>query len=148
MQVILDKDVSNLGSIGDVVQVKNGYARNFLIPRGFASVANESNKKQLDRKIAQLEKEKRQQHKVAKELSQKLSKASVTISKQVGEEDRIFGAVTTAEVEEALKNEGFKVDKKDISFEEEIKKIGVYQASVILTRQVTAKVKVWVVAAS
>ena len=148
MQVILDRDVKNLGSIGDMVQVKNGYARNFLIPRGLASVANESNRKQLDRKIAQLEKEKRQQHKSAKELAQKLNKVSVTISKQVGEEDRIFGSVTTQEIEEALKAEGYDIDRKDISFDSEIKKIGVYQANLTLTKQVEAKVKVWVVASS
>jgi large subunit ribosomal protein L9 len=146
MRVILSNDVPSLGTIGDIVNVKNGYARNFLLPRGLASVANESNKAALDHQLRILEKKRSATLAAAKQLGNAIEKTSVTVTKQVGEDEKIFGSVTTAELEALLQAEGLNVSKKDITILEEIKKVGVYQAQVKLHSDVTSKFKVWVVA--
>lgn len=146
MRVILSQNVSNLGAIGDLVNVRNGYARNYLLPRGLASVANEGNKKALAHQIKILEKRKEESLKQAKELAAAIEKTSVTVAKQVGEDEKIFGSVTTAELETLLHAEGLNISKKDISLVDEVKKVGVYQAQVKLHPEVSAKFKVWVVA--
>ncbi len=146
MKIILSAEVAKLGSIGDIVNVKDGYARNFLLPRGLASVANESNKKALDHQIRILEKKRAKALEAAKAVASNIEKTSVTVSKQVGEDEKIFGTVTTAELSELLKAEGLEIDKRDIKIVEDIKKVGVYQAEVRLHAAVTAAFKVWVVA--
>lgn len=146
MRLILKEEVYNLGSIGEVVNVKNGYGRNFLLPRGLATVANEANKKALEHQQRVLGKKRDKLLAVAKDLASKIEKTSVTVTKQVGEEEKIFGSVTTAELEELLKAEGLDVSKKDITILDDIKKVGVYHAQVKLQSEITAKFKVWVVA--
>lgn len=146
MKVILNQDVENLGKIGQIVNVKDGYARNFLIPRDMALPADEKNKNALAHQLKAIEKRKVKLHGEAKELAAKIEKISVTVSKQVGEDEKIFGTVTTAELESLLAHEGVRVSKKDISFTDEIKKVGVYSANVKLHSDVQAKFKVWVVA--
>jgi large subunit ribosomal protein L9 len=146
MKIILTAEVSKLGSIGDIVNVKDGYARNFLLPRGLASVANDSNKKALDHQVRILEKKRAKALDEAKGVASNIEKTSVTVSKQVGEDEKIFGTVTTAELSVLLKAEGLEIDKKDIKITEEIKKVGVYAAEVKLHAKVTATFKVWVVA--
>ena len=148
MKVILSAEVSNLGSSGDIVTVKDGYARNFLLPRGMASLANESNKKALAHQLRILEKRRAKVLEEAKKLASSIEKTSVTVTKQVGEDEKIFGSVTTQELHDLLIAEGIEVDKKAIKLAEEIKKVGVYQAEVKLHAQVTAIFKVWVVAQS
>ncbi len=148
MRLILKEEVYNLGSIGEVVNVKNGYGRNFLLPRGLATVANEANKKALEHQQRILGKKRDKLLAVAKDLASKIEKTSVTVTKQVGEEEKIFGSVTTAELEELLKAEGLDVSKKDITILDDIKKVGVYHAQVKLQSEITAKFKVWVVAQS
>lgn len=146
MKVILTQEVSNLGSIGDVVNVRNGYARNFLVPRGLASVASEASEKALAHHKRVLEKRREKALADAKGIANQIEKTSVTVTKQVGEDEKIFGSVTSAELEALLKAEGIDVSKKDITILEEIKKVGVYQAQVKLHTEVSAKFKVWVVA--
>lgn len=146
MKVILNHDVDALGAIGEIVNVRDGYARNYLLPRGLAIVANEANAAQLEHQRRILEKKRAKLLGEAKTLAVAIEKTSVTVAKQVGEDERIFGTVTTGELEELLSQEGIKVSKKDISLTEEIKKVGVYAASVKLHSDVTAKFKVWVVA--
>jgi large subunit ribosomal protein L9 len=146
MRLILSQNVENLGRIGELVKVKNGYARNFLIPRGLAVVANEGNQASLNHQIRLLEKKKALILADAKKHAGLIEKISVTVTKQVGEDEKIFGSVTTAELEELLAQEGVKVSKKDIKLTEEIKKVGVYAAEVRVHPEVTAKFKVWVVA--
>ena len=146
MQVLLLEKIHNLGNLGDEVRVKPGYARNFLIPRGLAVPANEKNKASLDHQLRVLEKKKAELLAEAKKAAASIEKTSVTVSKQVGEEEKIFGSVTTTELEALLVAEGIKVDKKDIRIPEEIKKVGVYSAEVKVHPEVTAKFKVWVVA--
>jgi len=146
MKVILNQDVYNLGNIGDIVTVRNGYARNFLIPEGMAIFANEENQKAVAHQKKILEKKKAKLFEEAKSLANLIDKTSITVAKPVGEDERIFGAVTTAELEEQLEKEGIKVSRKNIKLLEEIKKVGVYTAQVKLHSEVTAKFKVWVVA--
>jgi large subunit ribosomal protein L9 len=146
MKVILNQEVYNLGAIGQVVNVRNGYARNFLLPRGLAAVANEANKQMLEHQQRVLGRKRDKLVAAAKELAAKIEKTSVTVSKQVGEDEKIFGSVTTNELEDLLKAEGLEVSRKDITILDDIKKVGVYQAQVKLQSEITAKFKVWVVA--
>ncbi|MEZ4742566.1 MAG: 50S ribosomal protein L9 [Bdellovibrionota bacterium] len=146
MRVILTEDVKTLGTIGDILTVKDGYARNYLIPRSLAKVANESNKKELEHHKAVLDRRRQKVLAAMKELAAKIEKISVTVNKPVGEDERIFGAVTSAELEECLKKEGVEVSRKDIKLSEDIKKVGVYHGEVRLHSEVTAKFKIWVVA--
>ena len=147
MKLILSQNVENLGRIGDLVRVKNGYARNYLIPRGLGLVANEGNQSALNNQIRLLEKKKAVILGEAKKSAANIEKISVTVTKQVGEDERIFGSVTTSELEELLALEGVQISKKDIKLTEEIKKVGVYTAEIKLHPEVTAKFKIWVVAA-
>jgi large subunit ribosomal protein L9 len=147
MKLILSQNVENLGRIGDLVKVKNGFARNFLIPRGLGVVANEGNQTALNHQLRLLDKKKALILGEAKKAASNIEKISVTVTKQVGEDEKIFGSVTTAELEELLAAEGVKVSKKDIKLSEEIKKVGVYSAEVKVHPEVTAKFKIWVVAA-
>lgn len=146
MKVILNQDVSTLGHIGEIVNVRNGYARNYLLPRGIAAVANEANEAALKHHRRILDKKKAQLLAEAKTLAAQIEKTAVTVYKQTGEDERIFGSVTTAELEELLTQEGYKVSRRDISLVEDIKKVGVYHGQVKLHTEVTAKFKVWVVA--
>ena len=146
MRVILTNEVDNLGSIGDIVTVKNGYARNFLLPRGLAAVANEENKAALAHHQRVLTRRREKTLAAAKELGSQIEKTSVTVTKQVGEDEKIFGTVTTQELEALLQAEGLNVSKKDITILDEIKKVGVYSAQVKLHAEVLPKFKVWVVA--
>lgn len=146
MRVILNQNVDNLGTVGDVVNVKNGYARNFLLPRGLGVIETTANKNAIEHHIRMLEKKKAAMLGEAKKLATQVEKISVTVAKQVGEDEKIFGSVTTAEIEELLAKEGVKVSKKSIRLTEEVKKVGVYSAEVKLHPSVTAKFKVWVVA--
>ena len=145
MKVVLTKDVEKVGKKGEIKNVSAGYARNFLLPKNVAIVATEANIKAVE------EKKKRDNVKLAKEkeafveLAAKISKLSLTISTQVGEEDKMFGAVTTEDIALALKEQGFEVDKRKIDLVEPIKALGVYEVSVKLHADVNAVVKVWVV---
>ncbi len=145
MKVILRQDVDKLGSAGDVVTVKDGYARNYLIPKQLAYPATPSNLRRFEeekkRLLMQSEREKRQAEILAKELE----KASCTISVAVGEEDKLFGSVTSQDIAEALQEKGIEIDKRKIQLEEPIKALGIYTVPVKLHPEVTANVKVWVV---
>lgn len=148
MRVILKEEVDNLGSIGAIVNVRDGYARNYLLPRGLATIANESNQRALEHHMKVLERKREKLVSAAKELAAKIEKTSVTVTKQVGEDEKIFGSVTSQELEDLLRADGFNISKKDILILDEIKKVGVYQAQVKLHAQIVAKFKVWVVGAT
>ncbi len=145
MKVILRQNYETLGNIGDVVNVKNGYARNYLFPRKIAYPATKGN-------LLSLEEEKKQQQfrevKVQKEmetLAQELAKISVSIPMKVGEEDKLFGSVTSQMIADALKEKNFTIDKRIIEIGDQIKSLGVFDVPVKLHSKVQAKVKVWVV---
>ena len=145
MKVILRKDFESLGNIGDVVDVKNGYARNFLIPRKIAYTTLGGNLKALEDEKKSLARQSEKEFQSAEKESAELEKVSVTIPVQVGEEDKIFGSVTTQMIADALVEKGFELDKRKIEIEEPIKTLGIYNVNVKLHPKVTASIKVWVV---
>lgn len=145
MKVILIEDVKSIGSMGDIVDVKDGFARNFLFPKRLGRLANDSNLKIIEvikkKKILAAAKEKKE----AEDLKSKISTLSLTITVEAGDDDKLFGSVTSQDVAEAFKQEELLIDKKNIILEEHIKKLGVYQIPVKLHPEVSAEVKVWVV---
>lgn len=145
MKVILRKDFETLGKVGEIVNVKDGYARNYLIPKKIAYTALEGN-------VRALKEEKKSLFiKVGKELTAaetsaaELEKVSVTIPVQVGEEEKIFGSVTTQMISDALKEKGFDIDKRKIEMDDQIKALGIYEVTVKLHPSVSTNIKVWVV---
>jgi len=145
MKVILKQDYDPLGKIGEIVQVKDGYARNFLIPREIAISATPKNMKILeeDQKMAARRKDKDRRQ--AETLAEELEKVSLTATLAVGEEDRVFGSVTAQIIAELLKEKGYDIDKRKIHIEEPIKALGIYSVTVKLQAEVEAKIRVWVV---
>lgn len=145
MKVILRKDIEQLGKVGQLVDVKDGYALNYLIPRGFAYVAVKGNVKAIVEEKKVLEKRELQELKNAQQLASDLEKISVTIPVQVGEEDKIFGTVTSQMIADSLLEKGYEIDKRKIDLDETIKTLGIYTANIKLHPSVNAKIKVWVV---
>lgn len=144
-EVILRRDVEKLGIQGDIVRVKPGYARNYLIPRGLAMEANEGNLRRLKAEEDRKEILKKKEKEEAKETAEKLKDVSVTAAVQVGEEDRVFGSVTSITISKLLKEAGHDIDKKDIRLEEPIKALGLYTVPVRVHGDVEAEVKVYVI---
>ncbi|WP_456427229.1 50S ribosomal protein L9 [Rhodocaloribacter sp.] len=145
MKVILLKEVENLGDEGEIVTVKNGYGRNYLIPKGLARLATanvvkawKEERRQASRKLMKLKED-------AENLARELAEMEVVIPAKVGEENRIFGSVTAQQVVAALEKQGLQVDRRKVSLDEDIRLIGVYTATVKLHPEVTAQVKVRVV---
>jgi large subunit ribosomal protein L9 len=145
MKVILRKNFDQLGKVGDVLSVKDGYARNYLIPRGIAYQATAGNIRSLEEEKKQILKREAKELEAAQNLSVELEKVSVTIPVKVGEEEKIFGSVTTQMIADALKEKGFDIDKRKIEITEPIKALGIYSVSVKLHPSVIAAVKTWVV---
>ena len=145
IQVVLTADDPNLGKRGDVVKVSSGFAQNFLFPHQKAKPATEANMKPFQAERAKAQKDEADRLARARELSKKLSALSITIEAAAGEGDRLFGAVTTADVVQALARQGITLDKKEIHLEEPIKKVGAYTVNVKLHKEVHTPVKVWVV---
>ena len=145
MKVILRQDYSQLGKIGDVVEVKLGFARNFLIPRKIAYEATESSLRMLEEEKKQNERRTAKEQKTAQGVSDQLAKTSVTIKMKVGEDDKLFGSVTSQMIAESLVEKGVTLDKRMIALEEPIKALGIYDVAVKLPHGVPGKVKVWVV---
>jgi len=145
MEVVLKKDHENLGKALDVVAVKDGYARNFLIPNGIAVAASEGNKKAVAEAKKLAEKREEKKLKDARQLAKKIEGVPCTIPVNVGEEDKLFGSVTSQEIADFLKKEGIDIEKRNIEIEEPIKQLGVYSVKISLYKDVNAKLKVWVV---
>ena len=145
MKVILRQNYESLGKIGDVIDVKDGFAHNFLLPRKIAYIALAGNLRALeDEKKAVVKKVQHELH-TAENLATELEKISVTIPVQVGEEDKIFGAVTAQMIADSLKEKGYEIDKRKIEIDETIKTLGIYGVNIKLHPNVITKVKVWVV---
>ena len=145
MKVILLKDIETLGSAGEVVEVKNGYGRNFLIPRNEALVASAANMAQFESRRKQQETLAERDRRAAEALAKKLEAESITAQVKVGEEDRLFGSVTAQNVAELLDEKGYEVDRRAILLEDPIRELGVYNIEVRLHPEVAAAVKLWVV---
>jgi large subunit ribosomal protein L9 len=146
MEVILREHVEHLGSRGEIVKVADGYARNYLLPRKLALLATEGNKKQIERERAKLEAREAEEKKVAGAIADRMANLEVVIARKVGETEALYGSVTTADVAEALAAKGFDIDRRKIQLAEPIKKLGDFDLPIRLQREVTATVKVRVVA--
>jgi large subunit ribosomal protein L9 len=145
VKVILLKDIETLGSAGEVVEVKNGYGRNFLIPRNEALVATAANMAQFESRRKQQETLAERDRRAAEALAKKLETESITAQVKVGEEDRLFGSVTAQNIAELLDEKGYEIDRRAIHLEDPIRELGVYNIDVRLHPEVAAAVKLWVV---
>ena len=144
MEVILSQAVKGLGQVGDVVKVKTGYARNFLIPKKMATAATKSNIRQIEAQQARQNEMNRQKQAEAEALAEKLAKASVNVAVEVNDLEKLYGSVTEAEIARALSDDGFSVDKKQVELEQPITELGIFDVNVKLEQGVIAKVRVWV----
>lgn len=142
MQVVLKEDVANLGEMGDVVRVRDGYARNYLLPQGLVVLASKKNLKALEHERRMIAQQKEQLVKAARGVSDKLAAVTLSFAVKVGEEGKLFGSVTNQDIEKALKAEGFDVDRRKILLDEPIKVVGEYEVRVKLGPEVTPSIKV------
>jgi large subunit ribosomal protein L9 len=145
MKVILRQNFEPLGKIGDIVDVKDGYALNYLLPRKIAYTALKGNLRALEEEKKTVAKKSEQELRDAEAIAVELEKTSITIPVQVGEEDKIFGTVTTQMIADALSEKNFKIDKRKVELEEQIKTLGIYSVNIKLHPKVSSKIKVWVV---
>jgi large subunit ribosomal protein L9 len=145
MQVILRDDLDNLGKSGEVVNVKPGYARNYLLPRGLAIKATASDVKRVEHEKRVIAARTAKLAKEAQAEADTLSQVSVSIARAVGEEDKLYGSVTSRDIAEALAAQNVKIDSKKIHLEEPIKTLGMTEVPIKLGRGVNATIKVWVV---
>ena len=145
MEIILRQAVENLGHPGDVVTVKNGYARNFLLPRGIAFEATPGNLKRIAAERSRLEAAENERRDGASELAKKLEEVQLTFSARVGEEGKLFGSVTSADIAEQLAAQGFNIEKRLIDLHDPIKALGVYRVPVKLHADVKPEIRVWVI---
>jgi large subunit ribosomal protein L9 len=141
MQIILQEDVEKLGNRGELVEVAAGYARNFLLPRKLALEATPGNMKRLEKMRVAFAKKEATEKGAAETLAGALSGVSLTLSRKAGENDQLFGSVTTADISEALAAQGYTIDKRKITLADPIKLVGEYEIPVKLHREVTANVK-------
>jgi large subunit ribosomal protein L9 len=145
MKLILKEDVDKLGEAGEVVDVKPGYGRNYLIPQGKAEMATEGALKQLERIRKQAERRAELTIENARELADQLEVTSVTIPVTVGEDEKIHGSITNQDIAEALEERGITIDRRKISLNEDVKTLGEYTATVELVGELKPQIKVWVV---
>ena len=145
MEVILLKDLEGLGSEGELVKVKPGFARNFLVPKGIALRASKSNLAVAEERKRIKEAKENRAEKVNQVLIDKLAKTNITIEVQVGEEERIFGSVTTQDIQKFLEEKGITIDRSCILMEEPIKSLGIYNIPVKITVDLESEIKVYVI---
>ena len=145
MEVILRQAVDNLGHPGDVVDVTNGYARNYLLPRGFAFPATEGNKKRIQQEKARLEAAEEARRTSAQQLADRLAEVSITFAARVGEEGKLFGSVTAGDIAQQLEAQGHHVERRMIDLHDPIRALGVYRVPIRLHADVRPEIKVWVI---
>ncbi len=145
MEVILRRAVDNLGHPGDLVKVSAGYARNFLLPRGYAFEATPGNRKRIEQERQRLEAAETDRRDQAQTIADKLAEVSLTFSARVGEEGKLFGSVTAADIAQQLEAQGHHVEKRQIDLHEPIRSLGVYRVPIRLHADVRPEIKVWVI---
>jgi len=146
MKVILHEEVKNLGKIGEVVDVAEGYARNFLIPKKVAVEANIKNVRALAHEKKKIEEKAKKIKGAAQQLSDKVSSLTLTLHAKAGEEEKLFGSITTMDIAEALKKEGIEIERKRILLDEPIKRVGSYSIHIKIHPELTTQLTVQVVA--
>jgi large subunit ribosomal protein L9 len=145
MEIILRQAVENLGHPGDLVKVSAGFARNYLLPRGIAVPATEGNKRRIAQEKERLEAAEAGRRQTAEEYAVKVEQISLTFSARVGEEGKLFGSVTSADIAQQLEAQGFAIEKRQIDLHEPIKALGVYRVPIKLHADVKPEIKVWVI---
>jgi large subunit ribosomal protein L9 len=145
MKLILLEDVDRLGKRGAIVNVADGYGRNYLIPRKLGVPASEANVRQIEQEKKRFQLQEVKEEKDASQVKDDLEKVSLTFPMKAGEGDVLFGSVTSADIAALLEKEGYTIDKRKIELEEPIKRLGVYQVAVKLHKNIAAQVKIWVV---
>ncbi len=145
MEIILRLAVENLGKTGDVVNVKPGYARNYLLPHGLAYEATPGNLKRIQQERNRLEAAESERRGTAQGLAEKLEQVSLTFSARVGEEGKLFGSVTATDIAQQLEAQGYRIEKRQIDLHEPIKALGVYRVPIRLHADVKPEVRVWVI---
>ena len=145
MEIILRQAVENLGKTGDVVKVKSGYARNYLLPHGLAYEATPGNLKRIQQERDRLEAAENERRTAAQTLAERLEQVSLTFSARVGEEGKLFGSVTAADIQQQLESQGFHIERRQIDLHEPIKALGVYRVPVKLHAEVKPEIRVWVI---
>jgi large subunit ribosomal protein L9 len=145
MKVILQKDIPSLGDAGDIKEVAEGFARNYLLPQKLVIVANESSKKAIDHQMKLIKIKKDKRKKTSEQLAASMSDVEITISAKVGEEGKLFGSITSMDIAKELKEKGFDIDKRKILLDSPIKSEGEFKISIKLEEGLTATVKVIVV---
>ena len=145
MDVILLQDVQALGTAGDIVKVKPGYARNYLFPRGFALRSSKRNRSVAEEKKRNIEMSSKRLEQANKSLANKISKIELTFEMQVGDEEKMFGAVTTKDIQTALEEKGISIDRSALMLDESIKALGIYHIPVNLAGEFTAEIKIYVI---
>ena len=146
MEIILREHIDNLGRRGDIVRVAEGYARNYLLPRKLALAVNEGNKRQIEREKKLAEARELEERSQAEAYAQRLAAADIQIARRVGVNDTMYGSVTSADIAHALVAKGFEIDKRKIHLADPIKALGETTVPIKIHREVTAQVKVRVVA--
>lgn len=145
MKIILRQDHATLGKLGDIVDVKDGYARNYIIPQNIGFIATKGNLSALEEEKKQHADRQNKELHHAEKVAAELEKASVTLKVKVGEDERLFGSVTSQMIADALQEKNIVVDKRNIELEEPIKALGIYTINIKLHANVAGKIKVWVV---
>ena len=148
MKILLKKEIKALGNIGDVVDVANGYARNYLLPKKLATVVTKGNVEQINLQILKNEEKRKEEIKTLQVLADEISNISYTITVKTNKEGKLFGSVTANRIAEALSEKGFKIDEKMIILETPIKKCDLYNINVMLHPDVKAQCRVWIVSES
>lgn len=147
MELLLKRDIEKLGRVGDLIQVKSGYARNFLLPNGLAVPVTAANKAQIEKERARLQAEEEKRIKSLKDMAEKLSQVSVTVEGRANEEGHLFGSVTPTQIARAVREKGFPVEDRMVRLDHPLKEIGVFDVKVHLHADLESTIKVWVVQA-
>lgn len=146
MQVILTEDVRNVGEMGEIVKVADGYGRNFLIPKGMAMPATAGNRKQLDHQLNLIEQRREREREAAREIFDDIDGISITIPMRVGDSDTLYGSVNNRDIAQALEQQGVEVDRKLIEVDRPLSELGIYKVPIKLASGIYAHVKAWIVA--
>ena len=146
MEVILREHVDNLGRRGEIVKVADGYARNYLLPRKLALIASHANKQRIERERAKFEAHEAEERKIAEAMGARMASVELEIRRRVGETEALYGSVTTSDIADGLKAKGFELDRRKIQLQEPIKRLGEFDIPIRLQREVTATIKLRVVA--
>ncbi|MFB6263227.1 MAG: 50S ribosomal protein L9 [Bradymonadaceae bacterium] len=146
MEVILTDDVPKLGHMGEIVEVADGYGRNYLIPEGLAELATPGKKAQIEHRLEEIERQREKEREEAREILDEIDGTSISIPERVAESDRLYGSVSARDIADVLDQEGIEADHKDVQLEQPIRELGIYKVPVKLASGIYADVKVWVVA--